>query len=158
MEPSKQILLKRLESPLFGVKFAAITGLGYTGNSAATPEVLDALVAQLKSDEELIIDAAAAALAELGDRRALPALAARLADLPDDGGPIEDVDEASPGAAKPSDKPLSQARLSVALAVQRLAGLSAITPEMLRAGERNEMLRAYEVLLNWWEEHKGEYI
>jgi len=155
-EPSKTILLARLDDSRMGVRYSAIIGLGYLANSPAPQDVVQALVKQLKEvNDEVITDAAATALGNLGDKSAIKPLMERFLTLPENVDTSTEPDEASTSPGMPaSDQPLNQARLSIAIAVDKLAGLNLRFDGLIY---KDDVLKRYESLNNWWDENKDSY-
>lgn len=149
----RDILLDDIESEHFGVRFTAVKGLGYIGSSNSDSEVLAALVGLLSAEEEVLIDAAAAALARIGDKSAVAPLMEAFLSVPEDEDPSVVENEGDLSGERTLGTPLNQARLSIANAVSQIAGLDLVLVSL----ERKDVLQSYETLTAWWEANKEDY-
>ena len=154
-DPAKKILLAKLDDARAGVKYPAIVGLGLLGGSKAPADVLAALFKQLDSSDEVIVSVTAQSLGMLGDKSAVKPLMEKFASLQENVDSTFDKDEAAPaaGAVVPSDQPLNQARLSIAVAVD---GLAELKRGFRGATLKEDVLSKYEELTSWWEANKDK--
>lgn len=155
-DAAKDVLLAKLDDPRPGIRYTATVGLGLLGNSPAPPEVLTALIKQLENSDEVLVGVTADALAQLGDTKAVKPLMERFLSLQENVDTTVDNEDSppAPGAQVPSEQPLNQARLSLAIAVDKLAGLNLGFSGLTL---KDDVLRRYEQLATWWEENKGKY-
>jgi len=153
---SRAVLLQRLKDTRDEVKFAAIMGLALVKNAPGSNEVTQALVAELQSKSEVVIDSDASALGALGDVSAVRPLVERFLSLEaGNSTAVEpDYEAAAPNTPTPSNEPVNEAKLAIAVAVDKLAGLKiGFSGQLLRS----EIMQKYAAIEKWWAENKDKY-
>jgi len=155
-DPVREVLLARLANGPDEVKYIAIGGLAAVKNAQGSSAVTEALIGQLSSNSQLIIQAAAKALGEIGDPAAVRPLMETFLAIPEGVDPTQSDEGQSsmlPGEPGP---PLNEARLEIAISVGLLTG---IDRDFRGTGmyQQSEVFRKYEDMVNWWEQNKDKY-